>query len=141
MRRRNLTWMEASLFVIVSGGLLLPGLSYGAIDVAGTLLVDLDARDPSAGTATWANPGSLGDFAEVGDEGDRSRVPPDYTFSSLLHELVVLSMGTDPNPQDTPLFGWGVHADCPVMNTHSAFQHSGARRSVDIRRRSRIRDL
>jgi len=33
----------------------------------GELLVDLDARDASAGTGIWTNRGTLGDFAERGD--------------------------------------------------------------------------
>ncbi len=32
------------------------------IEVAGELLVDVSAADPSAGTATWVNNGTLGDF-------------------------------------------------------------------------------
>ncbi len=38
-----------------------------AIDTAGTLLVDLDARHPSAGTASWFNAGTIGDFVEAGN--------------------------------------------------------------------------
>jgi hypothetical protein len=37
-----------------------------AIQTAGELVVELDARDPSAGTATWVNKGSLGDFTRIG---------------------------------------------------------------------------
>src|SRR5687767_12972890 len=38
------------------------------VAVAGQLLVDLQATDPSAGTASWQNLGTLGgSFAEVGD--------------------------------------------------------------------------
>jgi len=38
-----------------------------AIEQAGDLLVVLDALDASAGSATWANGGTLGDFVERGD--------------------------------------------------------------------------
>ncbi|MCP3915058.1 MAG: hypothetical protein GY711_05845 [bacterium] len=38
-----------------------------AQDVAGRLLVDLDAADPSAATDTWKNAGELGDFTRDGD--------------------------------------------------------------------------
>jgi VCBS repeat-containing protein len=38
-----------------------------AIAVAEGLLVDLDARDPSAGSPLWDNKGSLADFTEVGN--------------------------------------------------------------------------
>jgi Concanavalin A-like lectin/glucanases superfamily len=34
--------------------------------IAGTLYVDLRATDPSAGSATWLNQGTLGDFTEIG---------------------------------------------------------------------------
>jgi hypothetical protein len=37
-----------------------------AIQVAGELIVNLDARDPSAGAATWVNKGAMGDFVRVG---------------------------------------------------------------------------
>ena len=37
--------------------------------VAGTLYVNLRATDPSAGTATWTNQGTLGNFAIVGTPG------------------------------------------------------------------------
>ena len=37
------------------------------IQIAGELFVDLDAADPSAGTATWMNKGTAGDFNVVGD--------------------------------------------------------------------------
>lgn len=37
-----------------------------AIQTAGELVVKLDARDPSAGTATWVNKGSMGDFTSIG---------------------------------------------------------------------------
>ncbi len=39
----------------------------GAGEPARVLLVDLDARDPSAGGATWVNRGTLGSFARVGN--------------------------------------------------------------------------
>ena len=35
--------------------------------IAGELLVDLDVKDSTAGTATWDNKGSLGDFNEQGN--------------------------------------------------------------------------
>jgi hypothetical protein len=38
-----------------------------ALITAGDLFVDLDARDGSAGTGTWVNAGTLGDFIESGD--------------------------------------------------------------------------
>ncbi len=39
-----------------------------ALAIAGQLLVSLDARDPSAGTASWVNTGTLpGNFTEVGN--------------------------------------------------------------------------
>ncbi|UCG57155.1 MAG: LamG domain-containing protein [Phycisphaerales bacterium] len=38
-----------------------------ALVTAGELFVELDARDPSAGTATWTNAGTLDDFTESGD--------------------------------------------------------------------------
>lgn len=34
--------------------------------VAGELIVSLDARDPSAGTATWTNQGTMGNFTRLG---------------------------------------------------------------------------
>ncbi len=37
------------------------------VQAAGELLVSLDAADPSAGTDTWVNQGSMGDFAKVGE--------------------------------------------------------------------------
>ena len=37
------------------------------LSVAGELFVDLDASDVTAGTATWINNGTLGDFVEVND--------------------------------------------------------------------------
>ena len=37
-----------------------------ALQVAGELIVSLDARDPSAGSATWINQGSMGNFTQVG---------------------------------------------------------------------------
>src|SRR5690606_31909411 len=36
-------------------------------EIADTLFVDLNATVGSAGTASWINAGTLGDFAEVGD--------------------------------------------------------------------------
>ncbi len=42
------------------------GSLYGSpIEVAGELLVDVSAADPSAGTETWVNNGTLGDFQFV----------------------------------------------------------------------------
>jgi hypothetical protein len=41
----------------------------GGLRVAGRLLVDLDARDSTAGTDLWVNPGALGDFARLGAPG------------------------------------------------------------------------
>jgi len=41
--------------------------SAAAERVAGTLLVSLDAREASAGGATWVNKGSMGDFARIGE--------------------------------------------------------------------------
>jgi len=38
-----------------------------AVEAAGELLVSLDAGDASAGTDTWVNQGSMGDFAKVGE--------------------------------------------------------------------------
>lgn len=38
-----------------------------ALAVAETLLVDLDARDPSAATGVWSNAGALSDFTSVGN--------------------------------------------------------------------------
>lgn len=47
------------------------GVGYGdftpPIQIAGELFVDLDASDPSAGTASWNNAGTLGNFVEVGN--------------------------------------------------------------------------
>ncbi|MBN1361824.1 MAG: hypothetical protein JW993_14605, partial [Sedimentisphaerales bacterium] len=40
------------------------------IAVAGELLVDVSAADPSAGTAVWVNNGTLGDFTYVSDVND-----------------------------------------------------------------------
>src|SRR4029450_8363210 len=39
------------------------------VQIADTLLVDLDAKDASAGEPVWANvsPDAIGDFVEVGD--------------------------------------------------------------------------
>jgi hypothetical protein len=45
---------------------LLLGPQAEGIESAGTLFVNLDAADATAGTATWANAGSLGDFTQVG---------------------------------------------------------------------------
>jgi hypothetical protein len=49
------------------------------IEVAGELLVDISAADPSAGTATWVNNGTLGDFnfvtAETMPAGSSSMTP------------------------------------------------------------------
>ncbi len=39
----------------------------GELAIGGELFVDLSAADPSAGTPSWANNGTLGDFVEVGD--------------------------------------------------------------------------
>lgn len=38
----------------------------GEIQIAGELIVNLDARDASAGTATWTNKGSMGNFKGLG---------------------------------------------------------------------------
>ncbi len=38
----------------------------GGIQVAGELVVSLDARDPSAGTAVWTNQGTMGNFTRLG---------------------------------------------------------------------------
>jgi hypothetical protein len=47
------------------------GVGYGdftpPIQIAGELFVDLDAAHPSAGTASWTNAGTLGNFVEVGN--------------------------------------------------------------------------
>jgi hypothetical protein len=47
------------------------GIGYGdftpPLQVAGTLFVDLDAEDLSAGAASWHNAGTLGDFVRVGN--------------------------------------------------------------------------
>jgi hypothetical protein len=47
------------------------GVGYGdftpPIQIAGELFVDLDASHPSAGTASWTNAGTLGNFVEVGN--------------------------------------------------------------------------
>jgi hypothetical protein len=52
---------------------------YGpSIEVAGDLLVDVSAADPSAGTETWVNNGVLGDFQFVSDplpSGSASMTP------------------------------------------------------------------
>jgi hypothetical protein len=37
-----------------------------AVQTAGELVVRLDARDPSAGTATWTNKGAMGNFTRIG---------------------------------------------------------------------------
>lgn len=45
-----------------------PALQRGdVLQIAGELFVDLDASDPSAGTETWVNNGTAGDFMPVGD--------------------------------------------------------------------------
>lgn len=46
--------------------LLLPCVQEPTIDVAGKLLVDLNALHPSAGTQTWVNKGTLADFTRRG---------------------------------------------------------------------------
>lgn len=47
---------------------LLSGAASAAVTIAGNLLVELNATNPTAGTAAWANTGTLGgSFAEVGD--------------------------------------------------------------------------
>jgi Concanavalin A-like lectin/glucanases superfamily len=38
----------------------------GAIQTAGELVVNLDARDASAGTTNWVNKGSMGNFTRIG---------------------------------------------------------------------------
>ncbi len=43
-----------------------PSPSGGAVQTAGELVVSLDARDPSAGTATWTNKGTMGNFTRIG---------------------------------------------------------------------------
>jgi concanavalin A-like lectin/glucanase superfamily protein len=43
-----------------------PQAPAASIKIAGELIVGLDARDPSAGTATWVNRGSMGDFERIG---------------------------------------------------------------------------
>ena len=53
-------------FFLVLAGLCLPGCLAQTAPVTPAALVDLDARDPSAGTATWKNGGSLGPFTRLG---------------------------------------------------------------------------
>lgn len=38
----------------------------GKIEVAGDLIVSLDAKDPSAGSSNWVNKGSMGNFERIG---------------------------------------------------------------------------
>lgn len=53
--------------VALGAGCLLSMNAAAAVQTAGTLLVDLSASDASAGSGTWVNNGSLGDFTESGD--------------------------------------------------------------------------
>ncbi len=43
-----------------------PDSAAGAMQIAGEMIVSLDARDPSAGLATWTNQGSMGNFTRIG---------------------------------------------------------------------------
>jgi hypothetical protein len=66
--------------VAVSGAVLLLGLATswaapagtnspakgGAVQTVGELVVNLDARDPSAGTTNWINQGTMGNFIRIG---------------------------------------------------------------------------
>lgn len=51
----------------LGAGCLLSMNAAAAVQTAGTLFVDLNASDASAGSGLWVNNGSLGDFVEVGD--------------------------------------------------------------------------
>ncbi|MCA9151419.1 MAG: LamG domain-containing protein [Planctomycetales bacterium] len=61
MRIRNKLCMGAVLLAALANS------PARAIETAGTLFVDLNASDVTAGSPTWANAGTLGDFIEVGD--------------------------------------------------------------------------
>lgn len=58
-----------SVLVLAAAGAFRVGQheARGALTGSGTLFVDLDASDASAGTATWTNNGTLADFAEFGN--------------------------------------------------------------------------
>jgi Concanavalin A-like lectin/glucanases superfamily len=43
-----------------------PAAAKASFQTAGELIVSLDARDPSAGTTTWINHGSMGNFSKIG---------------------------------------------------------------------------
>ena len=60
------TNVKAILAAALAVGLGAAGAAEAQITVAGTNLVNLRADNPTAGTATWSNTGTLGDFAKGG---------------------------------------------------------------------------
>ena len=67
MNRPRKNWIERLQLLCALLAVSILIVPAHAIEVAGELFVDLNASDPSAGTATWVNAGTLGDFEEVGD--------------------------------------------------------------------------
>src|SRR2546427_454057 len=63
-----LTLVVRPVAVLLLGAFLGAEYAVSQIQVAGSLLVQLDAADPTAGTAVWANtaPQTIGDFDQVG---------------------------------------------------------------------------
>lgn len=67
MNQKRSNWMERIQLTCAVLALAIFVVPTQAIEIAGELFVDLSASDPSAGTASWTNNGTLGDFEEVGD--------------------------------------------------------------------------
>ena len=81
------------------------------IATAGALLVNLDARNPSALGATWVNTGALGDFVKVGD-------PRLGTVSGASAMIFNATNTTDAYQQSEPSAPATLTRTNPVSYTH-----------------------
>jgi len=102
--------------------------AWGGVQVAGTLLVDLDARHSSAGSSVWINAGSMGNFDRVGSptlstgggqaavkfngktDAYRSQNPTTTTIegsSDRSIEVWVLNPDLESSQGEETMVGWG----------------------------------
>ncbi len=102
----------------------------GVIEVAEELFVDLDAADPTAGTAVWENQGTLGPFLETGNPAVTNVVGvPAVTFNGTTDYYVC---ETTPAPEGLTGFDptrsievWVFNPAVPTEETLVSWGHRG----------------
>jgi len=121
--------LVALVVVVVVMGALAPAAHAGLI-TAGTLFVDLDARDATAGTASWANAGTLGAFVESGDPvvanlGANSNPGVSFNGSTDYYQGDIAPAGlVGPNPTRT-IEAWVYNPAIAAEETVVAWGHRG----------------